>query len=252
MSNSFYHKDLTDAQWNRIKIVFEEKPKVGRPPLNPRTVFNAIMWILKSGARWRDLPARYGNWNSIYHKFRKWCSLGLFERMMKIINADKDNSTLLELDSTFCKVHQSACSALKEQAIGSSRGGKNTKIHVLLNERMQLLKVILTGGQIHDSEPALALLNGIKLNGKTILADKAYSSEQIRFFIAEHGAFACIPDKANFKIKHDFDSQLYKQRNIVERFFQRIKNYRHVSTRYDKLALCFLNFVLLAACVIHF
>ena len=252
MSNSFYHKDLTDAQWNRIKIVFEEKPKVGRPPLNPRTVFNAIMWILKSGARWRDLPARYGNWNSIYHKFRKWCSLGLFERMMKIINADKDNSTLLELDSTFCKVHQSACSALKEQAIGSSRGGKNTKIHVLLNERMQLLKVILTGGQIHDSEPALALLNGIKLKGKTILADKAYSSEQIRVFIAEHGAFACIPDKANFKIKHDFDSQLYKQRNIVERFFQRIKNYRHVSTRYDKLALCFLNFVLLAACVIHF
>ena len=209
-------------------------------------------WILKSGARWRDLPARYGNWNSIYHKFRKWCSLGLFERMMKIINADKDNSTLLELDSTFCKVHQSACSALKEQAIGSSRGGKNTKIHVLLNERMQLLKVILTGGQIHDSEPALALLNGIKLKGKTILADKAYSSEQIRVFIAEHGAVACIPDKANYRIKHDFDSQLYKQRNIVERFFQRIKNYRHISTRYDKLAFCFENFVLLAASVIHF
>ncbi|MBR3497359.1 MAG: transposase [Selenomonadaceae bacterium] len=75
---------------------------------------------------------------------------------------------------------------------------------------------------------------------------------QIRFFIAEHGAFACIPDKANFKIKHDFDSQQYKQRNIVERFFQRIKNYRHIATRYDKLALCFENFVLLAACVIHF
>ena len=128
----------------------------------------------------------------------------------------------------------------------------HTKVHVLINERMQLLKVILTGGQIHDSEPALALLNGIKLKGKTILADKAYSSEQIRFFIAEHGAFACIPDKANFKIKHDFDSQLYKQRNIVERFFQRIKNYRHISTRYDKLALCFFNFVLLAASVIHF
>ena len=126
MSNSFYHKDLTEAQWNRIKIVFEEKPKVGRPPLNPRTVFNAIMWILKSGGRWRDLPARYGNWNSIYHKFRKWCSLGLFERLMKIINADKDNSILLELDSTFCKVHQSACSALKDQTIGASRGGIRT------------------------------------------------------------------------------------------------------------------------------
>ena len=123
MSNSFYHKDLTDAQWNRIKFVFEEPAKVGRPSLNPRIVFNAIMWILKSGARWRDLPARYGNWNSIYHKFRRWCRLGLFERLLHIINADGRETSLLEIDSTFCKVHQSACSALKDQAIGSSRGG---------------------------------------------------------------------------------------------------------------------------------
>ena len=83
MSNSFYHKDLTEAQWNRIKFMFEKPAKVGRPALNPRSVFNALMWILKSGARWRDLPARYGNWNSIYHKFRLWCSLGLFERLLK-------------------------------------------------------------------------------------------------------------------------------------------------------------------------
>ena len=209
--------------------MFEESPKVGRPPLEPRTVFNAIIWILKSGARWRDLPARYGNWNSIYHKFRRWCSLGLFERLLKLINADAQDATLFELDSTFCKVHQSACSGLKEQAIGSSRGGKNTKVHVLINERMQLLNAVLTGGQVHDSELVGALLKGIKLKGKTILADKAYSCEQIRVFIAEHGAVACIPDKANFRIKHDFDSELYKQRNIVERFFQRIKNYRHIS-----------------------
>ena len=113
-------------------------------------------------------------------------------------------------------------------------------------------KVILTGGQIHDSEPAIELFDNIEIAGKKILADKAYSSEQLRVFLAEHGAVACIPDKANFRIKHDFDSELYKQRNIVERFFQRIKNYRHVATRYDKLALCFENFVLLASCVIHF
>ena len=191
MSNSFYHKDLTDAQWNRIKIVFEEKPKVGRPPLNPRTVFNALMWILKSGARWRDLPSRYGNWNSIYHKIRLWCRLGLFERLMKIINADKDNSILLELDSTFCKVHQSACSALKEQAIGSSRGGKNTKIHVLLNERMQLLKVILTGGQIHDSEPALHYF--LELNSAVKKFLRIYSSKHMKDFFSESKITATSP-----------------------------------------------------------
>ena len=68
------------------------------PPLNPRIVFNAIMWILKSGARWRDLPARHGNWNSIYHKFRLWCRLGLFEQLLKLINvmSELDKDELLD------------------------------------------------------------------------------------------------------------------------------------------------------------
>ena len=252
MSNLLYHKELTDAQWHRIKVVFEPPKRIGRPPLKPRTVLNAIIWLLKSGARWRDLPVCYGNWNSIYHKFRQWCSQGLFERLLKIINSDADNTTLLELDSTFCKVHQSACSGLKNQAIGSSRGGKNTKIHVLLNERMQLLKVILTGGQVHDSEKAIELFAGIKLAGKRILADKAFGSEHIRDYLVRQNAGVCIPDKVNAKVKHTFDSELYKQRNLVERFFQRIKNYRHIATRYVKLADCFLNFILLVSSVIHF
>ena len=70
MSDLFYHKDLTDEQWDRIKFLFEKSVERGRPPLNPRTVLNGIIWIMKSGGRWRDLPAPYGNWNSIYHKFR--------------------------------------------------------------------------------------------------------------------------------------------------------------------------------------
>lgn len=252
MSNSFYHTDLTDAQWTRIKFLFEESPKVGRPSLNPRMVLNGILWLLKSGARWRDLPTRYGKWNSIYHKFRLWCKLGLFTRLLKIINGDTDNTTLLAMDSTFCKVHQSACSGSKNQAIGTSRGGNNTKIHVIINERMQVLKVVLSGGHIHDSKLALDLFLDVNLDGKTVLADKAYSCDKIRNYLEQHGAYACIPDKANFKTNHDFNSELYKQRNIVERFFQRIKNYRHIATRFDKLALCFKNFVLLAASVIHF
>ena len=252
MSNSFYHKDLTDAQWSRIKCLFPKPKKVGRPSLNPRKVFNGILWILRTGARWRDLPAHYGNWNSIYHKFRQWCESGLFKLLLQLTNSDTNKTTLFEIDSTFCKVHQSACSGLKNQAIGSSRGGKNTKIHVLINERMQLMNVVLTGGQIHDSELALSLFADVDLSGKNVLADRAYSSQSIRDYLEKHSAIVCIPDKANFRIKHDFDAELYKRRNIVERFFQRIKCYRHIATRYDKLAICFENFVLLAACVIHF
>ena len=250
MSNLFYHKDLSDAQWNRVKMVFEAAKKVGRPALNPRTVLNGIIWIMKSGGRWRDLPIRYGNWNSVYHKFRQWCRHDLFKRLLNLLN--DDDSALLEIDSTFCKVHQSACSSSKNQAIGSSRGGKNTKIHVLLNERMQVVNVVLSGGHINDSDKALELLTDIDLAGKKLLADRAYSCDKIRSYLVAHGAKVCIPDKVNFKVKHDFDDELYKQRNLVERFFQRIKNYRHIAFRFDKLADCFLNFVLLASVVIHF
>ncbi|MBQ6296918.1 MAG: transposase [Selenomonadaceae bacterium] len=73
----------------------------------------------------------------------------------------------------------------------------------------------------------------------------------MRYYLEERGAIVCIPDKSNFNTKHKFDSDLYRRHNIVERFFQRIKNYRHIATRFDKLSTCFFNFVLLAACSIH-
>ena len=112
--------------------------------------------------------------------------------------------------------------------------------------------VILTGGHVHDSEPALELFEGIELTGKKVLADKVFGSERIRDYLAGHGALVCIPDKNNAVIKQDFDAELYKHRKLVERFFQRMKEFRHIATRFDKLAVCFKNFVLLAAFVIHF
>ena len=212
-------------------------------------VFNAILWILSSGAPWRDLPAHYGNWNSIYHKFRLWCAQNVFENILKALVADTEKYLLVEIDSTFCKVHKHAAGALKKygnQAIGMSRGGKTTKIHALVTENFQLIGLLLTGGQIHDSQCATELLSKINLEGKTVLGDKAFCSAHIRDFIQGQGGIVCIPDKANSRTLHDFDRELYKARNVVERFFLRIKTRRRIATRYDKLAVCFLNFVILS------
>ena len=74
----------------------------------------------------------------------------------------------------------------------------------------------MTGGQIHDSQPAIALLEGIELENKKVLADKAYSCVRICCYLQEHEAVACIPGKSNAVIKHPFDYELYKQRNRVE------------------------------------
>ena len=91
----------------------------------------------------------------------------------------------------------------------------------------------------------------MNLEGKTVLGDKAFCSARIREFIREQGGIVCIPDKTNSRTLHEFDRELYKARNVVERFFLRIKNRRHIATRYDKLAVCFLNFVILSALLIQ-
>ena len=203
---------------------------------------------MRTGAPWRDLPLGYGNWNSIYHKFRQWCEQCIFINMLRELSSGK--SVLIEIDSTYCKVHQHGFGARKvhgNQAIGVSRGGKNTKIHALVNEKMELLSFILTGGEVFDSKVAVELLKTVEITDKTVLADRAYGAVNIRDYICERTALSCIPDKINSKIKHSFDKEVYKQRNIIERFFNKVKNNRHIAMRFDKLAICFWNFVVLAA-----
>ena len=246
MSNSFYHERycLTKAQREIIEPLLPAPKSTGRPALNSLTVFNAILWILSSGAAWRDLPPQFGNWNSIYHKFRKWCADDVFENILQALVVNTEKYLLVEIDSTFCKVHQHAAGARKKngnQAIGVSRGGKTTKIHALVTENFQLIGLLLTGGQVHDSECARELLSKVNLEGKTVLGDKAFCSARIREFIREQGGTVCIPDKTNSRTLHEFDRELYKARNVVERFFLRIKTRRHIATRYDKLAVCFLR-----------
>ena len=160
MSNLFYHTRycLTKTQKEIIAPLLPAPKSTGRPALNSLTVFNAILWILSSGAPWRNLSPHFGNRNSIYHKFRKWCADNVFENLLQALVDDTEKYLLIQIDSTFCKVHQHAAGTLKKhgnQAIGVSRGGKTTKIHDLVTENFQLIGLLLTGGHIHDSECAV-------------------------------------------------------------------------------------------------
>ena len=102
--------ELTDEQWDKIKTYFEKKK--GRPYKNLRNTVNGILWIMRSGASWRDLPSRYGNWNAVYKSFSKWQSQGLFETIFKDLASDCDLQDV-SLDSTSVKVHQDAGSKKK-------------------------------------------------------------------------------------------------------------------------------------------
>lgn len=116
--------------------------------------------------------------------------------------------------------------------MGRSRGGLTTKLHALVDTHGRPVGLRLTGGQDHDACQAEALIEGIP-EGTTLLGDKGYDSNAIRQAAAQ-GVWANIPNRSNRKQRFGFSPWLYRQRNLIERFFNRIKQFRGIATRYDK------------------
>ena len=107
-----YRFEVSDYEWSRIKeILPEEHPaegKRGRPSkYDNRTILNGIVWMARSGAPWRDLPEIYGKWQAVYARFRLWKKLGIYEQIFALLIQDADMENI-SIDSTSCKVHQSA------------------------------------------------------------------------------------------------------------------------------------------------
>jgi len=121
-----------------------------------------------------------------------------------------------------------------------------TKIHALTYARGLPIKVFLTPGQAHDLLGADALLNSLA-NGDVLLGDKAYDADWLRQRIEAQGAAPNIPDKSNRKEKHCFSKTLYKERNRVERFFNKIKHFHRIATRFEKYAENYLAMIKLAS-----
>lgn len=112
------------------------------------------------------------------------------------------------------------------------------------------VEFLLSAGNDHDSVHAVELLEQVKLSGSNILADRAYGAQAIREYISERGASYVIPPQKNLSQPWPIDWHLYKERHLIECFFQKIKWFRRVATRYDKLDVSFLAFVYLAAIAI--
>jgi len=131
--------------------------------------------------------------------------------------------------------------------MGWSRGGLTTKIHALVNEQGLPLRFHLTAGQDHDAPASRYLLDKLQPR-QVVLADKAYDANWVRDMIWEQGTEANIPSKSNRTIPKLLDKDLYKQRNLVERFFGRIKrSFRRIATRYEKYATNYMALIKIAA-----
>lgn len=134
-------------------------------------------------------------------------------------------------------------SGTSEQELGRSRGGFTTKIHAACDALGNPLRFFITAGQRSDYLKALDLIEGYEM--KALLADKGYDADYI--VAAVGSAQAVIPPRSMRKSKRTYDQELYKERNQVERMFNKLKHFRRVATRYDKLAIAFLSFIHIAA-----
>ena len=238
--------ELSDDEWTAIKPMLPNKPR-GVPRVNDRRVLNGIFWVLRSGAPWRDLPNNFGPYTTCYNRFVRWRRAGVWARIMSALARPPDAAVQM-IDTSIVRVHQpGACiNRNRKQSMGRSRGGLTSKIHAVVDTNGLPIRLDLTAGEAHDNRLAGKLLSGLK-SGALLLADRGYDADWIRTLVAEKGAWANIPPRCNRNEPICFSPYLYRARNLVERFFNRLKHCRRVATRYDKLAANYLAFVQLAS-----
>jgi len=127
----------------------------------------------------------------------------------------------------------------QNQAIGISRGGRSTKIHAIVDSKGRPLNFTVTGGQVHDSQVVGDVLDTPR-PPLAVTADKAYDSQKVRQQIKDEGALPIIPSRSNASKKAYCPKRFYRRRHKIENYFCRIKDWRRIATRYDKLARNFL------------
>lgn len=242
--------ELTEQQWIRIVgLLPPDNCQTGRPRRPNRLMVHAILWVLRSGAPWRDLPACYPPWKSVHTRFLRWSKRGVWRRVLDALASDLDDEFAI-IDASIVRVHQDAAGGKKNgtECVGRSRGGPSTKIHAVVDGLGNPVRIHLTEGQVHDVTQAPELLNG--LSSTTVLADKGYDSNAIVEQIELQGSKAVIPPRRGRRIERAYDRHLFKSRFLVEQFFGKIKRNRRVATRYEKLEVTFLGMVLLACIVV--
>ena len=179
--------------------------------------------------------------------------MGVLDTMLAALSREADLEWLMidfdhRAGASACRRRAQAKRGADAQGLGRSRGGLSTKIHAAGDALGNPIRLIGSPGQRNDIAFAHDLVDGFDA-GVTI-ADKGYDADHLIERIVQTGTTAVIPPKRNRKVQRPYDADLYKERNIIERFFNKLKQFRRVATRYDKLLVNFMGFVKLAAIAI--
>jgi transposase len=179
---------LDNSTWDNIYACLKMTPGIYAGNEDKCRIFvDAVHWIMRTGAQWRDLPDKFGKWNTIFKRFARWSDRGVWNNLHTYFIEEPDMEWLL-IDSTVTRAHPCAAGAPKKdggqekQALGRSVGGFSTKIHAAVDALGNPLRLLLTGGQRGDATQAIPLLEGFDFSG--VMADRGYDANDILDFIA--------------------------------------------------------------------
>ena len=246
---------LSANQWPKILAFIRECPRVyvGEEAGCKRFI-EAVLWVMRSGGQWRQLPAQYGKWNTVYKRFARWCRYGVWERMHQHFTSDPDLACLI-IDSTVVRAHACAAGASKKKgdkprkpSARAEAGSAPKSISAQMRVASRAAKANFTPGQTHDITQAEALIAGYE--SRSVIADKGYDSQAFLDVLSHHGQVAVIPPRSYRKTPRDYDRHRYKQRNLIERLIGKMKQYRRIFARFEKLSTSYRGFLAFAATLI--
>ncbi|MFG2224500.1 IS5 family transposase [Streptomyces sp. NPDC048644] len=282
--------DLTDSEWDRLEPHLPKSVGRGGRWRDHRMVINGILFRQRAGIPWRDLPSRFGKWKTCHDRHRRWSADGTWAKLLRAVQADADAEgridwSVVSVYSTVCRVHQQAAGARSrppripgrrrspawhrdDEAIGRSRGGLTTKIHLASDGGCRPLAVLITPGQWGDAPQLIPVMDRVRvprpaggpprIRPEHLCGDKAYSSRRNRRYLRRRQIRHTIPERRDQRAHRrrrgsaggrptGFDRERYARRNEVERTVNALKGFRAVATRFDKRAYVFQGTVTVAA-----
>lgn len=249
--------DLTDEQWAVVAPLLPPKARTGRPRADDRRTFNGILWVLRTGARWADLPRRYGAASTCHHRLRTWQARGVWERVWRGILSTLDGQGGIDwttgyLDGTFVPAKRGG------DAVGLTRRGKGTKVMVAVDGRGLPLGLLVASARVAEvrlAEPTLATVKVAQHRGRpktrpaTLVADKGYDSAGFRKYLRGRGIRPCIPYRRGRRPRPGPAPDLagYRQRWHVERTFAWLGGYRRLVVRFERSVAAYRGLLFVAA-----
>jgi transposase len=244
---------MTDEDWDRVVQVFRAvRSRRGDKGRNDRRFLEALHYFTLHNITWRALPAEFGNWNSIWKRSWRLSQAGVFEAFFDALAAMSQTAHLVQMfDSTVVRAHVSAAGAKggqDGQALGRSRGGFSTKIHLKADLDGRPLAFHLTEGQAGDSPQFEVLLDlGPDITPRAAVGDKGYDAKANRSAARERSICPVIPFKASVKNRPGFfPKALYRARARIEQLVGKLKRFKRVALRCEKTTQNYGSVVALA------